>query len=94
MPRPEPRPGYDVLLVKAREDLASRGVEYPFTHDLARLADLLGDVPAEVDAATDLMPWSVVQRYEDVAGGHLDREDALRLARAAVGWATDRIGAE
>ena len=63
--------------------LASRGVEFPRTHDLALLLSLVKHhgvaAPPELTEADALTPWAVEFRYEESLGRALDREGALNL---------------
>jgi HEPN domain-containing protein len=77
-----------ILLSKAV--LETRGVDYPHTHDLARLFELLdgsGGAPGNRDDALALSPWATEFRYGDVVAGSLDRDDAVATARAILDWA-------
>jgi len=71
--------------------LASRGIEFPFTHDLDGLLELCQasglDVPAELDGVDRLAPYGVHMRYGTSHGAGLDRGQALAWAAAAVEWA-------
>lgn len=78
--------------------LASRNVEFPYTHDLDGLLELCGqtglDVPSALDGVDRLAPYSVHMRYGTSHGGHLDRDQALRWAAASIQWAEAQIGSE
>ena len=55
--------------------LETREVDYPHTHDVARLFELLdgsGGAPAHRDDALALSPWATEFRYGDVVAGSLD----------------------
>lgn len=70
--------------------LEKRGVDYPRTHDLARLFELLddcGSAPPNRDEALALSPWAAEFRYGDVVVGTLDRDRALAVAVAVLNWA-------
>lgn len=74
--------------------LEARGVDYPRTHDLARLLELLNDsggAPPDRDAALALSPWAAEFRYGDVIAGSLDRDRALAAAESALAWADSEI---
>lgn len=73
-----------------------RGLEIPLTHNVALLTRLL-DVgeekpPDEVKEARSLNPWAVAMRYDELEA-ELDREAALRIASAALGWAQTQVDA-
>ena len=75
--------------------LASRGVVFPFTHDLDGLVELCKDVkltvPTELDGVDRLTPYGVRVRYGGGDPGTVDRATALRWAGATVEWAAARI---
>jgi HEPN domain-containing protein len=74
--------------------LEARGVDYPYTHDLARLFQLLdqsGGGPGGRDDALALNPWAAEFRYGDVVVGSLDRGSALAVATAILEWAEREI---
>lgn len=74
--------------------LEVRGIDYPHTHDLARLFELLDDsggAPAERDGALALSPWAAEFRYGDVVAGSLDRDRAVAVAGTILAWAEDEI---
>lgn len=74
--------------------LESRGIDYPYTHDLARLFALLDDsggAPENRDDAIALSPWAAEFRYGDVVAGSLDRERAVATATAALRWAEGQL---
>jgi HEPN domain-containing protein len=75
--------------------LAARTGEFPFIHDIDRLAELCeaADVrlPDELDSADRLTPYAAGFRYDETTTGGVDREAAVRWARAAVGWARQSI---
>ena len=77
--------------------LASRGVEFPHTHDLDGLLELCGenglDVPPELDGVDRLAPYGVHVRYGTSRGASLDREQALAWAVATIGWTRGVIDA-
>jgi hypothetical protein len=73
--------------------LEIRGVDYPYTHDLARLFALLdgsGGAPSNRDEAVALTPWGAEFRYGDVVAGALDRERAAATAEVILAWPRDR----
>jgi HEPN domain-containing protein len=71
--------------------LASGGVDFPFTHNLAALLQLCEDadvdVPAELEESDLLTPYAVAARYGSKSPATVDRAAALRFAAAAVRWA-------
>jgi len=72
------------------------GVEFPFTHNLQALFDLLpseSDTPSQLFEAVDLNPYAVAARYpgEIEPVTESDHQDAMRLAEAVVVWATDIV---
>lgn len=71
--------------------LASREIDFPYTHDLDGLLELCRtnglDVPAELDGVDRLAPYGVHMRYGTSRGGALDRKQALQWAGSAVAWA-------
>jgi HEPN domain-containing protein len=71
--------------------LASRGIEFPYTHDLDGLLELCGenglDVPPELDGVDRLAPYGVHMRYGTSRGAPLDRDHALAWAAASIEWA-------
>lgn len=77
--------------------LASREIDYPFTHDLDGLIELCAasriDVPAELDGVDSLTPYGVRWRYGTVVPTALDRDQALRWAAYAIDWASRLLGA-
>lgn len=76
--------------------LEARRVDYPRTHDLARLLELLdasGGAPPDRDEALALSPWAAEFRYGDVIAGSLDRHRALVAADSALTWADSQIAA-
>jgi HEPN domain-containing protein len=64
--------------------LVAAGTDFPRTHVLERLADLLGDVElVDRSVLIDLTPWAVAGRYpEDVPDPTVD--DAQRLVASAT----------
>jgi HEPN domain-containing protein len=73
--------------------LASRGIEFPYTHDLDGLLELCSEngldvpVPADLDGVDRLAPYGVHMRYGTSRGAPLDRDQALAWAAAAIEWA-------
>jgi HEPN domain-containing protein len=77
--------------------LASRGDEFPWTHDLRHLMDRLEGVatplPESLCDVRALAPWAVEFRYGETIDDQLDREQALTLARDIVAWAQAEVDA-
>jgi HEPN domain-containing protein len=74
--------------------LQTRGVDYPYTHDLARLFQLLdtsGGAPQDHDRAIALSPWAAEFRYGDVVVESLDRDEAVAISSAILEWAEAEI---
>lgn len=74
--------------------LARHGVEYPRTHNLAMLLELLRrqglELPPDGDALGRLTPFGVALRYDDPQdeqGPALDRAWALRVVSQTIDWA-------
>lgn len=71
--------------------LAFRGIEFPFTHDLAGFLRLCLkndiEVPKELGGVDYLSPFAVTVRYGASPSTALDRDKALAWAAAAVAWA-------
>ncbi len=76
-------------------ELALKGVlihfriEFPFTHDLAALADLIPfDVPTEVMEASVLTPHAVMEMYPDTFTDldELHVKEAIELASLVIDW--------
>ncbi len=72
--------------------LLQEGVEFPFTHNLQALFDLLPtelQTPSHIFEAVDLNPYAVATRYpgEFEAVTENDHLDAMRLAEAVIQWA-------
>jgi len=75
--------------------LASKGAGFPFTHNIALLAQLCEDVgismPASLADADLLTPYGVALRCGARSPGTLDRTTARDMARDAVAWARGLI---
>jgi HEPN domain-containing protein len=82
--------------------LCARGIEYPRTHSISVLIDLLGDhslaVPGERDQLVLLTPYGVLFRYDELGPTDAemkslpDRAAMLSLTDAVVAWARANIG--
>ena len=78
--------------------LVSRGVAFPFVHDLRRLAALLPDDLSgrdALDGVETLTPFAVTSRYpfsfRDSAVDKTEYDEAIRIANEVVSWATGVI---
>jgi HEPN domain-containing protein len=75
--------------------LASREVEFPFTHDLRALEEQCASngitIPSELDDLDLLTPYAARARYEAPDPATVDRKTALALASAALEWAVRLI---
>lgn len=71
--------------------LASRGLDFPFTHNIGLLIQLCEDagveIPEPLADADMLTPYGVALRYGAVSAGTVDRGMATALAADAVAWA-------
>jgi HEPN domain-containing protein len=78
--------------------LASRGAEFPFTHDLEGLIERCRDtgaiVPDDLVASAGLLtPYAVRHRYGAPPPELVDRATASTLAQTAVAWAKKELQA-
>jgi HEPN domain-containing protein len=75
--------------------LASRSVDFPFSHDLARLMELCESaglpLPAELADADRLTPYAVRFRYGSAVVGDVSRAEAAAFASSAVTWARRNV---
>lgn len=75
--------------------IASRGQEFPFTHDLGVLMQLCEDtglnLPAALSDADRLSPYAAALRYGLGDPGAVAAQDALLWASLAVDWADAEI---
>ena len=77
--------------------MIERRVEFPYTHDLARLLSLLEDagedIPNAVRQAADLTDYATVARYPGTYESVSEEEyaDAIRMAEAVVRWAEEGL---
>jgi HEPN domain-containing protein len=76
--------------------LASRGIEFPFTHDLGMLEELCTNggiaLPADLADLDRLTPYAARARYGAPDPATVDRQTALGLAAAALDWARALVG--
>lgn len=75
--------------------LAEADVDFPRTHNLLHLMQLLGDhgyaLPPELDDLRLLTPYAVAMRYGGTIELGLERQPGLDLASEAIRWADKRI---
>jgi HEPN domain-containing protein len=75
--------------------IASRGQEFPFTHDLGVLMQLCEDaglkLPADLSESDRLNPYAAALRYGLGDPGTVSPQDALAWASRAVAWADAEI---
>lgn len=73
--------------------LASRGVDFPFTHDLEALRRLLVEqgltVPVDPHGPRSPDSVSVRQRYGELDDEPVDRAEILELAEQVTAWAAE-----
>ena len=72
--------------------LASHTIEYPRTHDIDRLVDLLAanqiPLPPQARRLDELTPWATQLRYDDLLDiEHLDRNETIGLVEGVIDWA-------
>ncbi|MCC6474793.1 MAG: HEPN domain-containing protein [Burkholderiales bacterium] len=78
--------------------LSAAGVEYPRTHNLVMLAELLrgasSPVPLDADDLGVLVPFGVALRYEVGLGDEppVDADRLEAVVSQAIDWATGRLG--
>ena len=70
----------------------SRGIEFPYVHDLAELTTLLEErirVPADVQQAARLTRYAIVTRYPGLSDPvtEYEYEQAVAIAKRVVEWA-------
>jgi HEPN domain-containing protein len=75
--------------------IASRGLEFPFTHDIGLLMQLCEDagfeLPADLAEADRLTPYAAALRYGLGDPGAVASASALRWAALAIEWAVAEI---
>jgi HEPN domain-containing protein len=76
--------------------LSESGVDFPRTHNLRFLMDLLTDagsaVPEDVADLDMLTPFGTLLRYDDLgAGASLQRDKAVEMVKALHAWVTQRV---
>lgn len=75
--------------------LASRGLEFPFTHDLGLLMQLCEDagfeLPADLTEADRLTPYAAAIRYGMGNPEAVTTKSALRWAALAIEWVDGEI---
>ena len=73
--------------------LAERGIEFPFTHDLVRLLELLPDagasLPPDATELAILNPYGAMFRYEEPSSSQslLDQGRVKELVARTLDWA-------
>ena len=71
--------------------LAARGVDFPYTHDVAGLIELCVDagleLPQDLSGVDALSPFGVEFRYGAIEPSPLDREQSARWSEVALTWA-------
>ena len=77
--------------------LFSHQIEFERTHDLVKLARLLGDhgiaLPVSADQLCWLNPFAVTFRYDDLELELISREDAASLVADVRSWAEEQVRA-
>lgn len=75
--------------------LASRGDDFPWTHDLRHLIERLDAVetslPSQLHEIRVLGPWAVEFRYGETIDDPLDRRRAVALIGETIAWAEAQI---
>lgn len=75
--------------------IASRGLEFPFTHDIGLLMQLCEDsgfeLPANLAEADRLTPYAAAVRYGLGDPDAVAVQDALRWASLAIEWADAQL---
>jgi HEPN domain-containing protein len=77
--------------------MIARGIAFPYTHDLAKLIDILDNdgevIPQTIREAGRLTPYAMVTRYPGPAKAVTESqyEKAIAVADAVVAWAAEQI---
>jgi HEPN domain-containing protein len=74
--------------------LVANGVDFPFSHALDRLADLIDSDKLQFDRLqlVELQPWAVAGRYpEDVPEASVEEVERLITAADAIRTAVERV---
>ena len=77
--------------------MISRGIDFPYVHDLALLLLILEEsgetVPDPVRRAARLTPYAVDARYPGIERlvSELEYQEAITIAEAVVRWAEGRL---
>ena len=77
--------------------LITRGVDFPYVHDVGLLLTLLEDsgeiVPEAVRQADKLNPYATITRYPDMADPVSEQEynEAVGIATEVMDWAQSRL---
>lgn len=76
--------------------LAALDRDFPRTHDLTTLTQLLEDaghsLPQRLASADDLTVWAVEFRYEESLQGRFDRSAVIELVAAVREWVAAIVG--
>jgi HEPN domain-containing protein len=76
--------------------LSLHGLDYPRTHNLEELANLIADagvhLPMPARGLRPLNPFAVMFRYDDQAIGLLNLDAADAIALRVLEWARDLVG--
>lgn len=78
--------------------LVAAGIEFPRSHDLLRLMELLAEkgigLPVGAQWIDELTPYAVQARYGLVEAGALDRRLALTTSDELLEWARTQSGCD
>lgn len=77
--------------------LSDRGVDYPKTHNLRAIVDLLvaagQSLPDDLKDVDSLTPYATIYRYEDVpVSGSFDRKQVRQQVRRVRAYVESQIG--
>lgn len=77
--------------------LFAQQIEFTRTHDLVKLAHLLGDrgilLPVEEDQLRQLNPFAVAFRYDDTEFAPIPQQEVASLLTAIRRWAAEEVSA-
>ncbi|MFS8900282.1 HEPN domain-containing protein [Synechococcus sp. H60.2] len=77
--------------------LFAQQIEFTRTHDLVKLARLLGDrgilLPVEEDQLRQLNPFAVAFRYDDTEFAPVPQQEVASLLTAIRRWAAEEVSA-
>lgn len=75
--------------------LASKGIKFPFVHNLGYLRELCEnsriELPSTLDGMEYLTPFAATMRYGSSEPVRLDRDKAIAWATSAVAWARSAV---